>query len=88
MSEWKTPRSLKEGAEIELDGMRITIHRLHGVAGLWFGTCHAMGVDRQELSATDLETAKGQFVGYLMARHHSWGVKLDRANRALTGGGE
>lgn len=80
MAEWSKPRSLREGLEVDIDGLRATIHRLHGVDDLWFGTCHAMGVDRHELTASDIDSARDEFLVYLDRCLDSWRVKLAKAN--------
>lgn len=83
MSEWHTPYGKKEMREIDIGGFRITIHRLHGIDDVWFGSCYAMGVDRKQLNATTMDDAPREFCIYLASLAASWINKISRAEKAL-----
>jgi hypothetical protein len=61
--------------ELDLNGLRVTVHRLHGIDDEWFGSCHAMAVDRKQLSS-DLTEAKREFLTYLKNRAWNWADKI------------
>lgn len=86
-NEWKDTTSYSRGErgtveprawEIDLDGLRVTVHRYFDLEG-WFGTCHAMGVDRQQLTCERIADAQAQFIDYLIRRSQRWTEKLQRA---------
>lgn len=75
MSTWKTNH---RGTvhDLDLSGMRVTVHRWHGIADEWFGSCHSMGVERIQLKARELSDAKQEFFNYLHGRASNWARKL------------
>lgn len=86
MTEWKDATSYSRGErgtkepsvmEMDLDGLRVSVHRLHGVEGLWFGSCYVMGVERHQLDSKDFDTAAQEFLGYLEGRAQRWVSKLN-----------
>lgn len=89
MSEWKDKSSYSRGEraatvpsiwELDLDGLRVSVHRLHGCGDdLWFGSCYTMGVERKQLDAADIDLAQREFVAYLRDRAKRWAEKLGKA---------
>ena len=71
--------------ELDLAGLRVTVHRLHGLPG-WYGTCHAMGVKDANLCANNATDAQPEFLGYLHKRSLRWAEKLAAALGAKGGG--
>lgn len=85
---WKDTSSYSQGErgkveptawDLDLDGLRVTVHRLHLIDGLWFGSCHAMGVERKQLTFAELKDAQVEFLAYLIARAENWTKKLREA---------
>lgn len=90
MKQWKDTTSYPRGErgsveprilDLDLDGLRVTVHRIHGIDDQWFGTCRAMGVKDRELTS-NLRESQLAFLGYLKARAWNWADKLAAAEAA------
>jgi len=64
---WKDVSSYSQGSrgkieptswEAEIGDLRLIVHRLHGIQGTWFWSCHDVRVDRQELDAQEAGDAQ------------------------------
>jgi hypothetical protein len=95
-TEWKDATGYNRGErgtveprawEMDLEGLRVSVHRFHGCDG-WFGSCHAMGVDRLSLTCEEIADARVQFVDYLHRRAMRWVEKLARARSAEQASGD
>ena len=67
-SAWKDTTSYSRGEcraprewTLEVGGLRLVVHHIHGLGDEWFGTCHTLGIRDRPLSA-DIELAKMEFV--------------------------
>ena len=66
--EWKDRSSYSQGQKqedriptvwvAEFCGLELVVHRLHGVEGAWFATCHRLQLKDRDLEATEPEAAK------------------------------
>lgn len=88
MSEWKDSTSYSRGErgsteprawDLDLDGLRVTVHRIHRIDGLWFGTCYAMGITDKQLGRPDIESARHEFLMLCVGRANRWAEKLRAA---------
>jgi len=69
--------------DLDIDGLRVSVHRLHGCDDGWFGSCHALGVERLSLTHERVEAAREQFLDYLDRRVKRWSEKITAARAAL-----
>lgn len=89
MADWEDRSSYSQGErgtkdptiwELERDGIRISVHRWHGLSG-WFLTCHALALERIQLASEAAAEAKEEAFAVLrltlekqMRTLHSLGV--------------
>lgn len=53
-------------SSIELGSIRLTVHRLFGIANQWFFTCHDFGVKDRAAKSSTLRNAKVEAAEYMI----------------------
>ena len=59
----------------KLGPLDLTVHRLHGIEGMWYGTCHRLEIERRDLSP-DLDEAKAQILALARRRVDQYAAAL------------
>lgn len=74
-------RGTREPSVWSLDSkaIRLRVHRLHGVEGLWFLSCYGLALENCQLDAIEIEPAKQEALVRMHRRALYFAEQLDHA---------